>query len=203
MEDRFEGGCPQPPSQPSLHSPQLLTSAKPPRQAGQRLDPEGQGLLHGAPGSASFSSQAAGVSKLGRGQLLLPVFQADSKSQWGRGLRVVGSRTGWKSAGPCRSGLKSMSVFLGSDPGLSKTGACALVQVSEELLDEAQITLGAHPRAFQDLLGVARVSGGAQSWGHSFEPGASAKPTKLAGLLLARGLSFPICPEHETCGSQY
>lgn len=85
----------------------------------------GKGLLHGAPGSASFSSQAAGVSKLGRGQPLPPIFQADAKSRWGRGLRVVGSRRGCKSAGPCRSGLKNMSVFLGSDPGLLKTGACA------------------------------------------------------------------------------
>ena len=203
MEDRFEGGCPQPPSQPSLCPPQRLASAKPASQAGRRLNPEGQGLLRGAPGSASFSSQAAGASRLWRGQPLPPILQAESKSQWGGGLGAVGNRLGWKSAGPCCSGLKSVTVFLGSDPGLLKAGACLQVQVSEELLDQAQIALGAHPRAFQGLWGVARASGGAQSWDQSFELGASAKPTRLARLLLAWGLSFPICPKHQTCGSQY
>ena len=88
-----------------------------------------------------------------------------------------------------------MAVFLGSDPGLLKARAFPRVQVSEELLDQAQITLGAHPRAFQGLWDVARASGDAQSWDQSFELVASAKPTRLARLLLARGLSFPQTEE--------
>ena len=139
----------------------------------------------------------------GEGQPLPSILQAESQSQWGGGLGAVGNRMGWKSAGPCCLGLKSMAVFLGSDPGLLKARAFPRVQVSEELLDQAQITLGAHPRAFQGLWDVARASGDAQSWDQSFELVASAKPTRLARLLLARGLSFPICPEHQTCGSQY